>query len=235
MNARVQLAFLMAVVVIHAETIDRIAVTVGSHVITESEIIRYARVAAFLDEKTPNLSGAGKRAAAERLIDQYLILEDATDLRAPVPPPADVEALLGPLKARHDSPAEFQSALKSASITEADVRQHLASGLRMMRYTDLRFRPEVQFTDEELEAFATSIRAGRGGSQIAQNRAPERPDGTATAAAAGATGIPSPGLGENRDEVEKLFIDQRVMQAMDRWLEMVRHDATIVFRSAVFQ
>ena len=44
--------------------LDRIAVTVEKQVITESDVIRYLRVAAFLDDKPVDLSGPAKRTAA---------------------------------------------------------------------------------------------------------------------------------------------------------------------------
>ena len=63
--------------------LDRIAVTVGKQVITESDVIRDVRVAAFLDQKPVDLSGAEKRKAADRLVDQYLILQEAAFSRDP--------------------------------------------------------------------------------------------------------------------------------------------------------
>ena len=60
-----------------AETLDRIAVTVGRHVISEQDILQDIRVSAFIDSKQPDFSPEQKRKAADRLIDQYLVLQDA--------------------------------------------------------------------------------------------------------------------------------------------------------------
>ena len=84
------LALLLAAVCARAETLDRIAVTVGRHVISERDILQDMRVAAFIDGKTPDFGAEQKRKAAERLVDQYLVLEDATATRVPPPPAADV-------------------------------------------------------------------------------------------------------------------------------------------------
>ena len=62
-----------------AEVLDRIAVTVGKQVITESEILRDLRVAAFIDGKPPDMSPAAKRKSADRLVEQILILQEAAD------------------------------------------------------------------------------------------------------------------------------------------------------------
>ena len=44
-----------------AETLDRIAVTVGRYVISEQDLMRDIRVSAFLDGKDADLSAAAKR------------------------------------------------------------------------------------------------------------------------------------------------------------------------------
>src|SRR5437899_3021245 len=58
--------------------IDRIAVSVGNQVITESELITDLRVTAFLDRRPVDLSSAAKRKSADRLVDQVLILKEAS-------------------------------------------------------------------------------------------------------------------------------------------------------------
>ena len=191
-----------------AEILDRIAVTVGKHVIAESEIVRDLRIAAFIDAKTPDLSGPSKRAAAARLVDQYLVLEDAAQTRAPVPSMAEVDSLAQPFEDRYASQDEYHSALRNARITETELREHLAAGLRMLRYTELRFGPEAQFSEEDLRQFQASL--ARGGTAI-------------------------PDLEQDRNELTKLFTDQRVMQALDRWLEETRHTSPVVYREAAFQ
>ena len=63
---------------LNGEVLDQIAVTVNGQgntkqVIAESDLIRYLRVAAFLDAKPVDLSGASKRTAAAALVDQALM------------------------------------------------------------------------------------------------------------------------------------------------------------------
>jgi len=191
-----------------AETLDRIAVTVEKHVITQSEIVRYLRISAFLDGRMPDISASSRREAAGRLVDQYLILEDAGQSRTPLPSTDDVEAMVQPLIRRYASQEEYLAALRSAGVTEAEVREHLAAGLRMLRYTDLRFRPEVQYTEQDLREFQASLARGS---------------------------APPPDFEQNRKQLEKLFIDKRLMQALDSWLETVRHNTPVVYREAAFQ
>jgi len=195
------------------ENLDRIAVTIGPHVIPESEVILDLRVAAFIDGATPDLSGAQKRKAADRLVDQYLILADAAATRAPLPSDADVEPVLAPVKARYASEAEYRAALERAGITEDQLKAHLLAGLRMLRYTDLRFRGEVQFTEEDLRNSYNALAAE------SRQKSP----------------APPPDFEASREQVEKLLTDQRVMQALDRWLGIARNENQILYRDPAFR
>lgn len=187
-----------------AETLDRIAVTVGRHVISEHDILRDIRISAFIDSKAPDFSADQKRKAAERLVDQYLVLEDATETRVPPPSAADVAGLLTPIKTRYASDQEYRAALAQAQISEAELSEQLLAGLRMLRYTDLRFRPEVQLSEETLRAYYNKV-------------------------------SPPQSFEASRGEIEKLLTDQQTMQALDRWLDMTRGEAAIVYREGAFQ
>jgi hypothetical protein len=147
------LALLLAAVCVRAETLDRIAVTVGRHVISERDILQDMRISAFIDGKAPIFSPQQKRQAAGRLVDQYLVLEDATATRVPPPPAADVAGLLTPIKARYATDQTYRAALAQAQISEGELSEQLLAGLRMLRYTDLRFSPEVQVSEEALRAY----------------------------------------------------------------------------------
>ncbi|HTD42931.1 MAG TPA: hypothetical protein VK687_02070 [Bryobacteraceae bacterium] len=195
------------------ENLDRIAVTVGTHVIPQSEVILALRVAAFIDEVTPDFSGPQKRKAADRLVDEYLVLTDAAATRAPVPTPADVEPVLAPIRARYASDTEYRAALERAGITEPQLKAHLLAGLQMLRYTDLRFRGEVQITEENLREFFNTFVAESG-----QKNPAEVLD-----------------FESSRDQVEKLLIDQRTSQALDRWLGIARNETQILYRDAAFK
>ena len=128
------LALLLAAVCVRAETLDRIGVTVGRHVISEHDILQDMRISAFIDDKTPVFSAEQKRKAAERLVDQYLVLEDATETRVPPPPAADVAALLTPIKARYATDEAYHAALAQAQISEAELSEQLLAGLPALIY-----------------------------------------------------------------------------------------------------
>ena len=193
------------------ETLDRIAVAIEKHVITESEVLRDLRVSAFIDQKPPDLSGASKRKAADRLIDQYLILQEAALSHITLLTVAETQAPLDHLKAQYG--ADYQAALARYFITEQDVIDQLAEGLRTLRFTDLRFRPEIQLSTDDLTDFYNTLVQG----WKRENRSP----------------IPS--FEESRDTVEKLLTDQRTMQSLDRWLGATRTETKIRYRDEVFK
>ncbi|MEO8049848.1 MAG: hypothetical protein ABI833_05485 [Acidobacteriota bacterium] len=141
------------------ETLDRIAVTVGRHVISEHDILQDIRLSTFIDGKQPDFSALQKRNAAARLIDQYLVLEDAVLTRTPMPSAADVAPILSPIRARYASDQGYRSALAQAHISDADLSAQLLAGLRMLRYTDLRFRPQVEVSEDALHAYHDKLAA----------------------------------------------------------------------------
>jgi hypothetical protein len=199
---------LLASLSAQGETLDRIAVTVDRHVISERDILQGIRISAFIDGKPAEVNSEQKRKAADRLIDQYLVLEDAASTRAILPSATEAGAILASIKTRYGSDLAYRSALGQAQITEEELLEHLLRGLQMLRYTDLRFRPEVQLSDENLRAFYD---------KLAQKGDPVR------------------SFEASRTEIEKLLTDQQTMQALDRWLGMTRSETTILYRDAVFQ
>jgi hypothetical protein len=198
-----------------AEVLDRIAVTVDKRVITESDVILYLRVSAFLDHKPVpvDLSGPARRAAAAALVDRDLIIEESEDSHFTLPSTTDDAALLRQLKAQYASEAAWQAALREYRIGEQDLANHLLAGARALRFTDLRFRPEVQISDQELNAayekYAAEWRASHSGAP--------------------------PSLDDSRADLENLLTDQRASQALDQWLETARQKRRVEYREAAFQ
>jgi hypothetical protein len=195
----------------HAETLDRIAVTVDRHVISERDIEQDIRIAAFIDAKPLDTGGPAfdatlVRKAADRLIDQYLVLQGAALTRATLASAGDAAPLLSSIRERYPSDAQYRAALAQAGISEMELTSHLLAGLRMLRYTDIRFRPEAQVTEEAMRAYYATLH-GQGGRSFE----------------------------ESRPQIEKLLTDQQVMKSLDDWLRMTRSEAQIVYRDPALQ
>jgi hypothetical protein len=207
MARRLALTIIMAALAAHGEILDRIAVTVGKQVISESDVILDLRVSAFLDEKPVDLSGAEKRKAAGRLVDQLLILQDAAEARVPLPSAGEAAPLLAQVKVKYGTEAAYREALTSYHISAEELADHLLAGLRAMRFTDLRFRPEIQLSEDDLREFYNTL----------------------------AEPAPARTFEESRAQVEKLLTEQRVLEALDRWLGMARTEIRILYREQVFK
>lgn len=190
-----------------AETLDRIAVTVGSDVITENQVILDLRVTAYLEHKPVDLSAAAKRQSAQRMVDQILILREAAESRVTLPSTEAAAGLVAPYKAD----ANYRADLERYGISERDLSAHLLSGLRTLTFTDLRFRPDVQVSQEDIRNYYDDL-------------ARRTPPANARLGS----------FEENRDQIEKLLIEQRVMQALDQWLETARTAANIRYRDKAF-
>jgi hypothetical protein len=188
-----------------AETLDRIAVSVGQEVITESQVTLDLRVAAFLDQKPVDLSGTAKRKSAERLVDQLLILREAADSHVTLP---SVEATAG-LVAPYAAESGYQASLERYGISERDLGAHLLAGLRTLTFADLRFRPDVQVSAEDVRSYYDKL-----------------PNSAAA---------PVPSFEDSREQIEKLLVEQRVIEALDQWLAMARSAANIRYRDKAFE
>jgi hypothetical protein len=202
-------AFLLAAAAAPAQILDRIAVTVGKSVILESEVLTYLRVAAFLDQKEPDLTGPSKRKAADQLVDQAL-------LRTEVPWNASAESVMeavAQIKKQFPSEAAFQSALKQYRITENDIALQLANGVESVDATNRRFGPEVQVSDDDLRTRYNQL--------VEDWRAKKVSD------------IPS--FDASRGQLQELMMSERVSDALDKWLDMTRQQITIRYREDVFR
>jgi FKBP-type peptidyl-prolyl cis-trans isomerase (trigger factor) len=206
-------ALALLLIAARAAVLDRIAVTVAKHVISEGDLLLELRLAAFLDQKPVDASADQKRKAADRLVDQYLLLAEAAGSRQTLPTAADAQQLLEQVKAQYATETEYRAALARYRITEAQLAQHLLNGIRALRFTDLRFRPEVQLSDDDLKDYYDSMAAQWRRANPAQ----------------------VPTFEASRDQIEKLLTDQRVTQALDRWLGTTRSETEILYKDEVFK
>ena len=177
------ICLIFAALNVRAETIDRIAVSLGNQVITESAILLDLRVSAFLDRAPVDLSPAAKRKSADRLVDQLLMLREASESRIKLPGIEASATLLAMVKRQFNGEAEFEAELARHGITEHDVSQQLLSGMIAIQFADLRFQTAA-VSEEDARAYydtlklTTSFEANREqiNAVIAQQRASDALD-----------------------------------------------------------
>ncbi len=199
-------ALVLACGLLRGEIIDRIAVSVGNAVITQSEIEQEIRITAFLNNEPADFSAEARRKAAERLVEQKLVRREITLSRYPVPPASDAEPGLKRLMARYPNAGAFQNALEKYGIGERELMDHLLWQLTLLRFVDVRFRPGVQVSDQEVrEYFEKKL---------------------APAAAS---------LDDVREKIQEVLVSERVDRDLDQWLKLARQRVGVEYRKDAFQ
>jgi len=196
-----------------AEIIDRIAVSVGTQVITEGQIREEIRVTAFLNHRKPELGAAAKRSAGERLIEQTLIRREIEFSRFPLPGMPEADQSLQSVESEYGGESQFEQALQDSGITEQDLRRHLWWQLAVLRFIDARFAPGVQVSDADVKAY------------YEQQLLKWREQGVE----------PLPSVEDSRAKIEQVLTQQRVDQALDRWLGDTRTQVEIHYHPGAFE
>jgi hypothetical protein len=200
-----------------ADIIDRIALTVGNQVITESQIDEEIRITAFLNRDKLDVSADARKQAASRLIQQALVKREMDLSHYPLPQPGEAGAALAGIKATYPNQADFAAALESYGISEADLTGRLLWQYTLLRFIDYRFRPGIQIPDADVQTYYRQQVSGW-----------ER------------QGIkPIPTLEDSRDQIEEILTQKKIDQALDQWMAETRkqvpvtyHDATLADRGA---
>ncbi|MGO4883954.1 MAG: hypothetical protein ACLP59_24490 [Bryobacteraceae bacterium] len=213
-------AFFMATIVAGlvvdagGEIIDRIAVSVGNRVITEADVDREIRLTALLNNQKPDFSPANKRAAAERMVDQALIRNELEAAHYPPPTAAETNAALAEEKARYGSGQTYRRALADDGVTEDELKTRLTWQLMLVRFIDVRFRPGIQISDDEIRKYFDE--------HMRPELLREHPGQT-------------PSLDDYRTAIEQKLSSQAADEQVEQWLKEARRRTHIQYHDEVFQ
>ncbi len=210
------LCFLLGTrIVCGAELIDRVAVSVGTTVITESELLEHLRIRALLEGIPLQLDGDSKRDAADRLIQQALIRREIENTRYVIPEAAMAQPLVTSFKVSrfHDNASEYQAALKKAQVTEVEVQASFLWQLTVLRFIEFRFRPGIQIAAEDIRDYYEKKFLPEW-----RSRSKDAPPSAEDAASA----------------VEEILLQQRIDNQLDRWISLTRTQVSIRYREEVF-
>jgi hypothetical protein len=197
-----------------SQVIDRVAVIVGRTVITEQQVLADLHARALATGTTATINPATKREAAERLVNRSLIRRE---LALILQSKAESDQLLNFLNRRNQEilgTAALKTTLSKAQLTEQEWLEYLTDMFVAERLIDLRFRPAVQLTDDDVEDFY----------EIEFTPYWTRNFKT-----------PVPKLSEARDQVEKTMLQARVNQALTRWLSQTKLQTRIRFVEGALQ
>jgi peptidyl-prolyl cis-trans isomerase SurA len=198
-----------------AEIIDRIAVSAGNQAITTSDLDREIRVTTFLNRTQPDFSPAARRSTAERMVEQRLIQRELENSRYPAPAASEIDPILDKFK-KDNFPTgeEYQRALADRGITEQDVKGELLWQRQLLLFIDVRFRPGVQVSDQDIADYFTKV--------VEPAARAAHPDEPVT-------------LDDYRQQIEEKLAGERVDEQMNAWLNNGRNRAQVVFHPEAFQ
>jgi hypothetical protein len=215
MGGRLLLVAILLAAECHGEIIDRVVAVVGRRAITESDVVRDIRLAAFLNRAEPDLSPVSRRRSAERLVERLLIRTERIAGQYDEPRLEQVAAALGLMKKeRFKDETDFAAALSQSGISEDDLRAYLLEQLAVVSFVDERFGPAVQVSNDEISDYYASqfIPAWKQDSQG-----------------------PAPGLDDVRGQIEKILRARQADVFLSEWLKDARGRTRIEFKEEALQ
>jgi hypothetical protein len=177
------------------EMIDRIVARVETDIILLSDVRQLSRYQMFLDGKAQS-----DEEILNRLIDQWIVRNEASVARFPQPSEEDVNRSIERLKRSFSSPQEFEARQKQSGITDDEIRRFVRAQLYLSNYLDSRFRPAIQIDEKDVEDFYKTRVVPR-----AESR-----------------GQTPPTLDNARDFVQEALVQRAINEQADRWLKESR-------------
>jgi hypothetical protein len=186
---------LAAICVRSQELVDQIAARVEGDIILLSEVRTLSRYQILVDGKAES-----DAAILARLIDQWIVRNEADTAR--FPHPADVEIAHGVqhLHASFASPEEYQARKKQSGLSDKEIGRMVGAQLYLSNYLDSRFRPAVQVSAKQVEDFYQEAVVPRA---KARNQAP-------------------PPLDASREYIQEALVQRGINEQADVWLKETR-------------
>jgi hypothetical protein len=207
MVRRLIVIFLIVPYLVSAVIIDRIAVRVQNAIVKDSDISRNVRVTQFLNGEPLRFTDQTRREAAKRLIEQAFIRQEIQVGDYPRAGWDEADAQIAKLKKdRYKTPEAFQQAVTRYGLVEPDLRFEFQWQLTVLRFIDLRFKPAVLVSDEEIQTYYNQHRA-------ALQRA--NPDDSSLEAL--------------RENIRDILVGEKVNTLFFAWLDDHRKDSKIEF------
>jgi len=130
------------------QLIDRIAARIENDIILLSDVRELSRYQLFVDGKAES-----DAAILDRLVDQWIVRNEAKAAMFPQPSDEDVDRSLRRLKRSFSTPEEFEERKKQSGLTDEDILRMLKSQSYLSNYLDSRFRPSIQIDEQAIEDF----------------------------------------------------------------------------------
>jgi len=177
------------------EVVDRIVARVDTDIILLSDVKTLARYQSLLDEKPES-----DAQILDRLIDQWMVRNEAKAALFPQPSDADVQRSLERLKRSFSSPEAFEERKKQAGLSDEELLRMTRSQLYLSNYLDSRFRSSTQVEEQDIEEFYKTRVVPR-----AESR-----------------GQSPPTLDAARPFIQEALVQKAINEQADRWLKESR-------------
>jgi hypothetical protein len=177
------------------EVVDRIVARIENDVILLSDVRELGRYQMLADGKAES-----DAKILDRLIDQWIVRNEANVSRIAQPSDEDVDKSLTRLKRSFSSPEEFEERRKQSGVSEQELRTITKSQLYLSNYLDTRFRPVIQINDKEIEDFY-------------QTRVVPRAE---------SRGQTPPTLEAAHDFIQEALVQRAINEQADKWLKESR-------------
>jgi len=174
------------------ELVDRTVARIENDVILLSDVRLLSQYQLLADGKTESDADI-----LNRLIDQWIVRNEATIARTPPPSDAEIDRGLQRLQQSFASKEDYQARRRLVGLSEADVRRITADQVYLSNYLDSRFRPSVQVDEQAIQDFY-------------QNAVLPR---------AKARGQNPPALDAAHDYIQEALVQRGINEQADRWLK----------------
>ena len=130
------------------QLLDRMVARVENDIVLLSDVRELSRYQQFVDGKAES-----DKEILDRLIDQWIVRNEAKAALFPQPSEEDVDRSLRRLKRSFSSPEAFEERKKQSGLTDEDILHMLKSQSYLSNYLDTRFRPSIQIDEPAIEDY----------------------------------------------------------------------------------
>jgi hypothetical protein len=177
------------------ELLDQIAARVESDIILLSEVRTLSKYQMLVNGKSES-----DGAILDRLIDQWIVRNEADTARFPHPADAEIAHGVEHLEASFASPEEYQARKNQSGLSDKEINRMVAGQLYLSNYLDSRFRPAVQVSAKQVEDFYMEAVVPRAKTR---NQKP-------------------PALDASREYIQEALIQRGINEQADLWLKESR-------------
>ena len=174
------------------EVVDRVVARIENDVILLSDVRLLSHYQLLVEGKSESDSEI-----LDRLIDQWIVRNEANIARTPQPSGTDIDRALQRLVKGFATPQDYEARRKLAGLSEADVRRVTTDQLFLNSYLDSRFRPTVHVDEQAVQDFYNKALLPR----------------------AQARGTAPPTLEAAHDYIQDALIQREIDQQAERWLQ----------------